>query len=206
MPCNLEESMTLARNDNSIESPRLLLRRIREDDLPFYTRIHADPQVARYLGHGRPRSDEETREWMQMLQQMYELHCLGQLAVVRKEDGALIGRCGLAYFEIEVPPYSRPLPRAWFHSGAAPADARVMVERELGYTLDRSAWGKGYATEATRAVAQYVREVLRMPRFISIIHPENAASLAVARKFDLQREDSVEMADRVYDRYRWPDA
>ncbi|HEY2991855.1 MAG TPA: GNAT family N-acetyltransferase, partial [Methylomirabilota bacterium] len=88
--------MTLAHGTNRLESARLVLRRVRPDDLPFFTRIHALPDVAQYLyPEGRPRSPEETATWLTYTLASYEKLALGYLAVVRKQDGALIGRCGL---------------------------------------------------------------------------------------------------------------
>ena len=53
--------MTLAHGTDRLESARLVLRRVTPDDLPFFTRIHALPEVAENLyPEGRPRSPEET--------------------------------------------------------------------------------------------------------------------------------------------------
>src|ERR1700691_3583396 len=89
-------SMTLAHETDRLESARLVLRRIVPDDLPFFTRIHALPDVARHLyPEGRPRSPDEVAAWLQATLVSYEQRALGHLAVLRKEDGAPIGRCGL---------------------------------------------------------------------------------------------------------------
>jgi RimJ/RimL family protein N-acetyltransferase len=85
--------MTLAHGTDRLKSARLVLRRIAPDDLPFFTRIHALLEVAqhRYAG-GRPRSPEETAAWFSYTLTSYDKLALGYLAVVRKDDGALIGR------------------------------------------------------------------------------------------------------------------
>lgn len=58
--------MTLAHGTDRLESPRLVLRRVAPDDRPFFTRIHALPQVAENLyPGGRPRSPEETAAWLE---------------------------------------------------------------------------------------------------------------------------------------------
>ena len=94
--------MTLAHGTDRLESARLVLRRIAPDDLPFFTRIHALPEVAQYLYlGGRPRSPEESAAWLQATLASYEQLALGHLAVLRKEDGALIGRCGLTDLAVE---------------------------------------------------------------------------------------------------------
>jgi RimJ/RimL family protein N-acetyltransferase len=86
--------MTLAHGTDRLESARLVLRRIAPDDLPFFTRLHALSEVARHLyPGGRPRTPEESAAWLQSVLTSYEQLALGYLAVVRKADGALIGRC-----------------------------------------------------------------------------------------------------------------
>ena len=94
--------MTLAHGTDRLESARLVLRRVAPGDLPFFTRIHALPEVAQHLyPAGRPRSPEETAAWLRYTLASYEQLALGYLAVVRKADGALIGRCGLMDLVVE---------------------------------------------------------------------------------------------------------
>ncbi len=94
--------MTLTRGTDRLESARLVLRRISPDDLEFFTRIHALPEVTQYLySGGRPRSPEESAAWLQSTLEGYQQLALGCLAVLRKEDGALIGRCGLTDLVVE---------------------------------------------------------------------------------------------------------
>ncbi len=65
--------MTLAHGTDCLESARLVLRRIAPADLPFFTRIHALPEVAQNLyPAGRPRSPEETAAWLQYTLASYE--------------------------------------------------------------------------------------------------------------------------------------
>jgi ribosomal-protein-alanine N-acetyltransferase len=196
--------MTLARDTDRIESERLILRRIDHGDLEFFTRLHADPEVARYLLHGRPRSSQESLAWIQSILGTYEDFALGQLAVLRKADGLLIGRCGLSDLAVEATASVAAVRRAWYQRAQAPDAAELVFERELGYTFHRSSWGQGYASEAARCVFDYARDVLRRPRVVSLIHPENVRSLRVAQRFGLQREDVVEVMARSFDRFVWP--
>ncbi len=197
-------SMTLSRGTDRIESQRLALRRIDEDDFEFFVHLHADPEVARYLPPGRPRSSEESIAWLQCVLRSYEDFGLGQLAVLRKSDRMLIGRCGLSDVAVEARANVAAIPRGWFQRAEAPAGVEIVFERELGYTFHRSTWGQGYASEAARCVFDYAREVLRLPRVISLIHPENVRSLRVAQRFGVQREDVVEVQSRLFDRFVWP--
>lgn len=196
--------MTLARDTNRIESDRLILRRIEPDDLEFFTRVHADPEVARYIAHGKPRSAQESLAWLQFVLRTYQDFELGQLAVVRKSDGVLIGRCGLSDLAVEVSASETAVPRGWYQREDAPPDAEIVFERELGYTFHRNSWGHGYASEAASCVFDYARDVLRLPRVVSLIHPENTRSLRVAQRFRAQREGVVEILSRPFDRFAWP--
>src|SRR6267143_6789211 len=133
--------MTLAHSTDRLESARLGLRRIAPDDLPSFTRIHGLPEVAqhRYPG-GRPRSPEETAAWLQATLASYEQLALGYLAVLRKEDGALIGRCGLMELVVESAVPEHGLRKGWFGPPEAAPGVALTYECELGYTFDPAVW------------------------------------------------------------------
>ena len=196
--------MTLARATDRIESARLVLRRIAPGDLPFFTRIHAVADVVRYTGHGRPRSAEETQTWLQSTMASYEELELGQLAVLRKGDGALLGRCGLSDLVIEAEARSNAIRRGWFGRAQAPAGLAVIQEHELGYTFDATFWGHGYATEAAQCVFAYARDVLGLRRVISVIDGDNVRSLRVAERCGLRRDGQIDVLGRMLDVYVWP--
>jgi len=81
---------------------------------------------------------------------------LGIFAVVEKESGKLIGHCGI-----------RPIP-----------DGRI----ELLYAYDTDAWGKGYGTEAAKAVLEYGRENFEIDELIGMAYSENPGSIGVMKK------------------------
>jgi RimJ/RimL family protein N-acetyltransferase len=85
-----------------------------------------------------------------------------------------------------------------------PVDIELLLERELGYTFERSYWGNGYASEAARCVFEYASAVLKLRRVVSIIHPENGRSLRIAQKYGLRHEDTLEVMGHARDRYVWP--
>jgi ribosomal-protein-alanine N-acetyltransferase len=197
--------MTLAHGTDRLESARLVLRRITPDDLPFFTRIHALPEVAENLyPGGRPRSPDETAAWLQYTLGSYAELSLGYLAVWRKEGGALIGRCGLMDLVVESAAPEHGIRRGWFGREQAPAGVALTFETELGYTLDPAAWGQGFATEAASCVRDYARDVLRLPYTISAILPQNARSRRVAERSGARAAGQMDVVGLTWDRYLWP--
>ena len=180
-----------------------MLRRITRDDYDFFARLHALPEVRRYIGNGQPQSAEESRAWVERVA-MYKHVNLGFLAVVRKSDGRLIGRCGLSELVVEVKAAPGTIPRGWFQRAQAPAGTELLETPDLGYTFDPASWGHGYATEAARCVFDYARANLEWPRIVSVIHPDNVRSLRVAERSGLRRDGQVEINEQVMEQYVWP--
>ncbi len=128
---------------------------------------------------------------------------LGPLAVLRKSDGALMGRCGLSDMALEVNPASGKLPRVWYERSQVPSDASVIFEQELGYTFDRVYWGQGYASEAAARVFEYVSSKPSR-RIVSVIHPDNIASVRIAKKCGARQEKNVMLLGQEFFRFKWP--
>jgi RimJ/RimL family protein N-acetyltransferase len=196
--------MTLLPSTTSIESERLYLRRLDHTDLEYFISIHSDPDVARYIGAGNPRPRSETEQWFQDILESYSNANLGQLTVIRKSDGARIGRCGLSDAAVEKTAEQGQLRKGWFFSAQVPIGTDVDLLPELGYTFGRDHWGKGYASEAAGIVYEYAQSQLIYPTIMSVIHADNKGSRAVAAKYGVQYIDSVELAGRPFERYHWP--
>ena len=197
--------MTRPHGTDRLESDRLVLRRIAPDDLPFFTRIHALPEVAQRLyPGGRPRSPAETAAWLQATLASYEQLSLGYLAVLGKKDGALVGRCGLMELVVESAEPEHGIRRGWFRLAGVPADVELTFECELGYTFDPAVWGQGFATEAACCVRDYARDVLRLPYAISAILPQNARSRRVAERGGARVGGQMEAVGLTWDRWVWP--
>jgi RimJ/RimL family protein N-acetyltransferase len=67
----------------------------------------------------------------------------------------------------------------------------VPGEVEIGYRLDPAYWNRGLITEAARAVRDHAFEDLKLPRVISLIHPENIPSRRVAEKNGMKIEKEI---------------
>jgi len=197
--------MTLARGTDRLESDRLVLRRIALDDLPFFARLHAAPEVARHLyPGGQPRSPQETEASLRTTFASYEQHALGQLAVLRKEDGALIGRSGLTDLAVDSAAPEHGIRRGWFGDAQAPAGVALTFECELGYTFDPAVWGQGFATEAAGCVRDYARDVLRLSYAVSAILPQNVRSRRVAERLGARAAGQMEVVGLTWYRHVWP--
>jgi ribosomal-protein-alanine N-acetyltransferase len=163
-----------------LETERLLLRPLSLDDLDALAPFFADPDVMRYMG-GKTLTRDETEASIVRMVRWFDADGFGQLAVVRKDDGELLGRCGILIWETE--PW-KPLPKA---------EADGETETEIGYALGQPHWGRGYATEAATAVCDYARTELGESRLIALIQHGNEASRRVAEKLGMEYERDVEL-------------
>jgi RimJ/RimL family protein N-acetyltransferase len=163
-----------------LETERLLLRPLSLDDLDALAPFYADPEVMRYMG-GKTLTREETAAGIARMVGWFEADGFGQLAVLRKEDGELLGRCGLLIWETE----------PWKPLSKAEADGET--ETEVGYALGQPHWGRGYATEAATAVRDYARTELGETRLIALIQQGNEPSRRVAEKLGMEYERDVEL-------------
>lgn len=154
-------------NEVTLESERLLLRWLREADFDQFARMCRDPEVMRFLG-GELTTDIDV--WRQMASIMGHWYFRGHgiWAVEEKSTGNLIGRIGFIY------------PIGW------PAF-------ELGWTLARESWGKGYATEGAQRALHYAFNEMGRDHVISLIAPANVASARVAQRLGEKIEGQTEL-------------
>lgn len=138
-----------------LETERLILRGWRPDDFDALAAIHGDPEVMIFLGGVQDRN--EAWRSLSSLAGHWALRGYGKWAVERKSDGAMMGRVGLIN------------PEGW-------------PGIEVGWTLGRQYWGKGYATEAAQAAMNYAFLTHPIERLISCIDANNIASQEVARR------------------------
>ena len=153
-----------------IETERLLLRLPEQDDAPGLARVMADPEVMRYIGAGQTGTYGDAVERIEIHRHKWELDGFGLFSVLRKDRGEFIGRVGLLVWD----------PVIW--EPGTRHEIGEAAEIELGWTLDRTAWGHGYATEAAFAARDWALRVVEPRRLISLIHPDNARSIRVAEK------------------------
>jgi RimJ/RimL family protein N-acetyltransferase len=150
-----------------LETERLVLRLWREDDFEAYAELCADADVMRFLG-GRPFDRTEAWRHLAMMIGHWQLRGYGLWAVEEKASGRLAGRIGFLN------------PAGW-------------PGFELGWTLKREFWSKGYATEGARRALEYAFNELDKPHVISLIHADNHASIRVAERLGETREGAAKI-------------
>jgi RimJ/RimL family protein N-acetyltransferase len=140
-----------------LETERLRLRPMRDDDLDAFAAVVGDPYPMRF--YPRPFSRAMAAAWIAQVRERYEVDGYGLLGVEEKATGELIGDCG-------------------------PILQEVGAERfvELGWHIRADRQGIGFATEAGAACREHAWEALDVDRLISLIRPENVASWSVAKK------------------------
>jgi RimJ/RimL family protein N-acetyltransferase len=114
-----------------VQTQRLVLRRFTSDDVDRLVELDSDPDVMLYITGGRttPREEVVADVLPAFLSYYSRLAGYGFWAVETRESGEFLG---------------------WFH--LRPGEHDAPGEPELGYRLRRAAWGKGYATEGSRAL------------------------------------------------------
>lgn len=148
-----------------VETERLLLRPLTTDDIDELVAIHAEPEVRRFMG---PFDRGRVMEWLALVERDYAEGRPGRLAVIERISGRLLGRSGLKYW----PQFS---------------------ETEVGWVLHPGAWGRGYATEAGRASAEWGFQNLDVPYLTAMVRPDNHRSIAVAERIGMSplRSDTL---------------
>ncbi len=148
-----------------IETDRLILRGHETRDFELCAKMWADPVTTRYT-IGEPSNAHRT--WMRMLSYrgLWELTGFGYFAVEEKASGLYVGDVGFADYKRALDP---PVPA-------------IQGLPEIGWALAAHAHGRGYATEALRAVVTWGDRELSSPRTACLISGENTASLRVAEK------------------------
>ncbi len=152
----------------TLETERLRLRMFCKADLDAYAEMCADPEVMRYLGAGQPMSRADTWRQLAMLLGHWQLRGYGMWAVEDRARGHLIGRIG--FFN----------PEGW-------------PGFELGWMLGRPYWGHGFATEGAREALAYAFRELQQTHVISLIRPQNTASIRVAERLGQRLERRVDV-------------
>jgi len=148
----------------TLESARLTLRWMTEDDVEGHYAVFSDPVVARYWS-SEPWTDiEQARQGIAATMAAYADGSGLRFGIVLRETGELIGNVSLHHF---------------FEQNR---------RCEIGYALASKYWGQGYATEALRAAIQHGFDALNLNRIEADIDPRNIGSGRVLEKLGFRKE------------------
>jgi ribosomal-protein-alanine N-acetyltransferase len=151
----------------TIETERLLLREYIEDDAEAFFELNQDPDVLR---HVPDKALPDIAAARQILIDYpiadYHKYGFGRFACILKKTGENIGFSGLKY----LPEFG---------------------EVELGFRLMRAYWGQGLATETAIASIRFGFSDLRLKQIISLVMPDNAASIRVLEKAGLRYVETI---------------
>ena len=148
-----------------IETKRLILREMTQDDFSSLALILQDSEVMKAYEH--PFSNQEVQDWLDKQLKRYLEDGFGLWAVINKEDNELIGQCGLTYQTVN--------------------ELQVV---EIGYLFQKAYWHQGYAIEATRACKEYAFKQ-GIDEVYSIIRDNNIPSQKVAERNGLTYKYSI---------------
>jgi RimJ/RimL family protein N-acetyltransferase len=149
-----------------LQTARLILRSFHEEDVDAMARLFANLDFMRFsLGVFTER--KQTVAFIEKVMGWDRAGIPSQFAVTPRGGDTLIGYCG------------------FFHHAEVPGEV------EIGYRLHPDYWNRGLITEAACAVRDHAFADLKLPRVISLIHPENIASRRVAEKNGMKVEKEI---------------
>ena len=149
-----------------LETKRLILRCFGEEDVDAMAQLFANPDFMRFsLGVFTER--KQTVAFIEKVMGWDRAGMPSPFAVVPRGEDAIVGYCG------------------FFHH------AEVPEEIEIGYRLHPDYWNRGLISEAARAVRDHAFADRKLPRVISLIHPENIPSRRVAEKNRMKVEREI---------------
>lgn len=161
------------------ESQRLYFRRVTLDDFDEWKVFFQDAESTQFLGLPEMEPDELCRYWINLSLERSKNGKGGMNALIEKSTGAYIGHCGLLVQEID-----------------------GIEELEVGYSIIREYWGRGFATEAAIKCKEFAFQNDFALSLISIIDHENHASKRVAMKNGMKYEKDSVFHDHPVEIYR----
>ncbi len=144
-----------------LETPRLGLRALNQEDTTTLYRILGDPETMQY--YPAPFSAEQVDNWITRNIESYRQHGFGLWAIILKATGELIGQCGISWQQIN----------------------GEMVP-EIGYHIHKAYWKKGYATEAAQACLHYGFQNFAFDRLFIHTYVKNMPSRRIAEKLGMK--------------------
>lgn len=161
-----------------VKTERLLLRQFKDEDWIDLHQHYSDAEATKYT-YGKAFTEGETWRTMCGMIGHWTLRGYGPYAVEERSSGNVLGVVGFWY------PNDWPSP-------------------EIKWALSKPHWGRGFASEATRAVQKIGLKHLPEIHLISLIHQENRASIKLAESVGAKLEKAVEFRGSQWNMHRHP--
>lgn len=157
--------MNRDRRKTLLRAERLILREWRDDDLPAFASLNADPRVAEFLPKTLTRNESD--QMAARIRAHFDEHGFGLWAVEVPDVAPFIGFVGLA-----VPKF----------------EAHFTPSVEVGWRIAHPYWNNGYATEGARAAVSHGFSELGLTEIVSFTVPQNLASRRVMEKIGMSHD------------------
>jgi ribosomal-protein-alanine N-acetyltransferase len=161
------------------ETERLILRELLPTDRNGLFAVDSDPDVNIYLGNNPVKTIEQTDDIIKFIRKQYVDNGIGRWAMIEKSTNNFIGWAGLKLIK-EL------------------TNNRIDYY-DLGYRLNKSYWGKGFATEAAKATLKYGFNTLNLNEIYAITDSKNIASRNVIEKVGLKYKETFIYCDTDHD-------
>ncbi|SFK61619.1 Protein N-acetyltransferase, RimJ/RimL family [Halobacillus dabanensis] len=156
------------------ETQRLKFRKYNDEDFDYLFSLLSDPEMVRFIGDGNTKDAKSTTNFLKWIYSTYDVGPdMGLMVLENKKDNTRIG-----------------------HAGLVPQTVDGAEEIEIGYWVSREHWGKGYATEAAKALKNYGLIDLGENRLVSLIQPNNMPSKKVANKIGMDFDKEIVLGDQ----------
>ena len=162
-----------------LETERLVLRKLEMKDARDMFEYSSDPLVAKHVLWDAHVSISDTKGYLRYMLRKYRGGEPSSWGIMEKASEKIIGTIGYMWYQEE--------------NSAC----------EVGYSLARKHWNKGYMTEALSAVIEYTFYELRFNRIEAQHETDNGASGAVMRKCGMKKEGTLRQ--RLYNKGKYVD-
>jgi len=149
-----------------VETDRLILRELTNDDLEGMFELDSDPVVHQFLGKRPIKDKQDAQNYIDKTREQYATYGIGRWAAIEKETGDFIGWSGLKMnFENKMNGHRNFI--------------------DVGYRFIPKYWGKGYATESGKAAVAYGFETMNYSAIYGMAELEHKASRKALEKIGL---------------------
>lgn len=150
-----------------IETERLIIRKIEEEDVEDLFKIYSDDELTKYFVYGADKSLEQTKIRVKNIRFHWDKYGFGDFILMHKENSKVVGYGGLHY-KVD--------------------DGNV----NISYVIDKSIWRTGLGKEACLALLYYGFRILRLNEIVAEIDPENTNSIKLIEKCGFKLNKIIE--------------